>query len=125
MKETRIVEFKGEKVTVPFPNVGQMIDMESLKQALTNGQYGIMAASGVRSMNFALDLVDAIVFLQIMCPAIATKRKIENYTSIPVNESKEIVDLYKKQIWPWYGEILKDLYGIDSEKPQETTGKSE
>lgn len=40
----------GEKTfTAQFPNVGQLIDLESLKQALTNNRYGVMAASGVAS----------------------------------------------------------------------------
>ena len=36
----------GERTfVVKFPNVGQIIDMESLKQALTNNRYGQMAAN--------------------------------------------------------------------------------
>ena len=48
----RVKKFNiGEKsFTVSFPNVGQIIDVESLKQALTGGRYGVMASSGVASM---------------------------------------------------------------------------
>ena len=62
-----------------FPNVGQLIDMESLKQALTNNRYGVMAQSGVASMYDALDMVDAIAFLQVVVPDVARYLNIKNY----------------------------------------------
>ena len=40
----------GATFIAKFPNVGQLIDLESFKQALTSNRYGQMAASGVASM---------------------------------------------------------------------------
>lgn len=106
--------FKGEKLTAKFPNVGQLIDMESLKQGLTANRYGTMAASGVKSMYFALDLVDAIVFLQVMCPRVGRIMEVKNFTEMNPIDAKELITVYKEQILPWYSEVLNELYSIDN-----------
>ncbi len=115
-REKKIV-WKGSQYTVKFPNVGQTIDIESLKQALTTNRYGAMAMSNVRSMVVALDLVDAISFIQVMCPEIG--RTLPNnisYTNIddPVLAA-ELSSLYRNQIATWYNEILNQLQGITSD----------
>jgi len=102
--------YKGEKIIVKFPNVGQLIDMESMKQALTNNRYGAMAASGAKSMYLALDLVDAISFLQIMCPKIKRMLGGISYTEMSPIGAKELVSLYKEEILPWYSDVSKELY---------------
>jgi hypothetical protein len=122
-REKKIV-FKGGQYTIKFPNVGQTIDIESLKQALTNNRYGAMAMSNVRSMVIALDLVDAISFVQVMCPEISrTLPKNISYTNIddPILAS-ELSTLYRNQIAPWYNEILNQLQGItrDNSADKET-----
>ena len=55
---------------VEFPNVGQILDIESMKQALTNNRYGIMAKSDIKSMYYALDVVDAVSFLTVVAPEV-------------------------------------------------------
>ena len=80
----------GEKTFIAnFPNIGQIIDLESLKQAITSNRYGQMAASGIASMYYALDLVDAIAFYQIVVPDQHMYRQVGN--SIAVNVLKEVV----------------------------------
>ena len=54
METTKKFKIGQKEFIAKFPNVGQMLDMESLKQALTNNRYGVMAASGIRSMYKAL-----------------------------------------------------------------------
>ena len=109
----------GEKsFTVSFPNVGQIIDVESLKQALTGGRYGVMASSGVASMYYALDIVDAIAFLQVCVPEIAKYYDIRNYTSMSPEKVQEFVSVYQNEIKPWYDGVMKSLKEavINSEK---------
>lgn len=111
---TKQITYKGTSYVVKFPNVGQTIDIEALKQALTANRYGAMAASGVRSMSVALDLVDSIAFLNVMCPEIGrTLPQTNTYTSIddPVLAA-ELSALYREQIAPWYNDILNQLQGI-------------
>jgi len=115
----------GEKnFTSKFPNVGQMIDMESLKQALTSNRYGTMSASGVKSMYMALDLVDAIAFFQVCVPSVGKYFDIKNYANLQLDEVKNIVQAYLLQIKPWFDDLVKQLYSasgndendIESEK---------
>lgn len=59
LSEVKAVEFRGAKLNVKFPNVGEMIDIENLKTAYSGGRYGVMLASGVKSMIYAVDVIDA------------------------------------------------------------------
>lgn len=94
-----------------FPNVGQIIDIESLKQALTSNRYGQMAMSGIESQYFALDIVDAISFYQVCAPAVANAYNISNYAELSYEDAKEIIEAYQKQIRPWYAEVMNELKG--------------
>lgn len=103
----------GEKTfTAQFPNVGQLIDLESLKQALTNNRYGVMAASGVASMYYALDMVDAIAFLQVCVPSVAKYYDIKNYTALAPEDIKDLVEAYQKELKPWFDKVMAELKGI-------------
>lgn len=106
----------GEKQFVAkFPNVGQIIDLESFKQALTNNRYGQMASSGIASMYNALDLVDAIAFFQVVVPEVAKYYDIRNYTLLQVDKIKELLDAYQTQIKPWYDKTMLELRGISTD----------
>ena len=109
----------GEKsFIVNFPNVGQMIDIESMKQSLTGNRYGSMASSGIASMYLALDIVDTIAFLTICVPDIAKYYNITDYSSLSSDKINTYVTVNKEQILPWYNKILMELRGItdDSEE---------
>lgn len=103
----------GDKsFTANFPNVGQLIDLESLKQALTSNRYGVMASSGVASMYYALDMVDAISFLQICVPSVAKYYDIKNYTALAPEDIKELVEAYQKELKPWFDKVMAELKDI-------------
>jgi hypothetical protein len=102
----------GAAFIAKFPNVGQLIDLESFKQALTSNRYGQMAASGVASMYQALDLVDAIAFFQVVVPEVGKRFDIKNYTQMSLDEIKHIVDAYQNEIKPWFDKTMVELKGI-------------
>lgn len=113
------ISYNDKKFQVKFPNVGQMIDIESLKNSLTMGKYGQFAASGVKSMYFILDVVDTIAFMTVMCPKlknfITDEDSDKDYTQMKPEIVKELVMVYKKQILPWYSNILKLLYNTNED----------
>lgn len=110
----------GEKsFIVNFPNVGQMIDIESMKQGLTGNRYGSMASSGIASMYMALDVVDAISFLTVVVPDIAKYYNIQDYTKLSPDKMSEYTKIYKEEILPWYNSILMELRGITNESEKE------
>ena len=108
------ISYNDKKFQVKFPNVGQLIDIESLKNALTGGKYGSFAASGVKSMYFILDIVDTIAFLTVMCPKLKNFINEEedgiDYTQMKPETVKTLVTVYKEQILPWYSKIMGQLY---------------
>lgn len=107
------ISYNDKKFQVKFPNVGQLIDIESLKNALTRGKYGSFAASGVKSMYFILDIVDTIAFLTVMCPKLKnfiTEEDGIDYTQMKPETVKTLVTVYKEQILPWYSKIMGQLY---------------
>jgi len=126
MQKEMKFDLGGKSYTVKFPNVGKIIDMESLKQAMTANKYGSMSASGVQSMYYALDLVDAIVFFKVNMPKLVKDFEVEDLTQSDASEVGELVEVYKKQIFPWYTEIMKNLYNYNKVSDATTGGdKSE
>lgn len=107
----KVITFRiGEKsFNANFPNVGQIIDMESLKQALSGNRYGAMSASGVKTMYDALDLIDAIAFFKICTPTVLVMFDIEDVINKPLDEFRELRKVYLSTIRPWYEKTLKQL----------------
>lgn len=121
-----VIDYNGKKFNIKFPNVGQMIDIESLKSALTGGKYGSFAASGIKSMYFVLDMVDTIAFLSVVCPRLKTfvagEEDNMDYTEMKPETIKELVNIYKKKILPWYSKILDQLYSSSDEAVRDNNG---
>ena len=70
-------------------------------------------------MYFVLDIVDTIAFLTVMCPKLrnfVTEEEDEvDYTQMKPETVKELIDIYKKDILPWYSKILEQLYSSSNE----------
>lgn len=118
------INYNGKKFTVKFPNVGQIMDIESLKVALTGGKYGTFAASGIKSMYFVLDMVDAISFFSVMCPRLKNFITEEDtdvdYTQMNPQSIKPLIEIYKKEVMPWYNKIMSELYASTNEAIKES-----
>lgn len=112
MERTKSFKIGEHSFTAKFPNVGQLIDLESYKQSLTNGRYGQMAASGIRSQYYALDLIDAIVFFQVVVPEVGKYFDISNYASISLEKAKPLIEVYQTEIRPWFESTMNELKGI-------------
>ena len=118
------ITYNDKKFIVKFPNVGQLMDIESLKMALTGGKYGTFAASGIKSMYFVLDMVDAISFFSVMCPRLKnfiTQEDVDvDYTQMKPESVKPLVDIYKKDVMPWSNKIMTNLYASTNEAIEES-----
>jgi len=110
--------YNEKKFNIKFPNVGQMIDIEGMKNSLTRGKYGSFAASGIQSMYLILDMVDTIAFISIMCPKlkkmISSDEEVD-YTDMNPEDLKDLIKVYKTEIFPWYSKIIKELYSSSNE----------
>ena len=110
----RIKKFTiGKKeFTAKFPNVGQIIDIDSMKQALSSNRYSSMVASGLASAYHALDLIDAITFYSVVVPEVGKYFDIQNYAELDLAEAQDLVKAFKKQIQPWYVETMSEIRGV-------------
>lgn len=128
MERQIVITYNGKKFTINFPNVGQLIDIESLKSALTNGKYGAFAASGIKSMYFVLDMVDTIAFVSVMCPRLKnfiTEEEVSDLTQLSPDVMKPIVDIYKKDIAPWFNKNMQELQAVAHESIEQTKNRDD
>lgn len=107
--------------SVTFPNIGQIIDMESLKQGLSSNRYGQMAASGIASNYYALDLIDMIAFYKILCPEVTQYYNIENYADLQMEKAQELLEPFKKELQPWYLNTLNQIQNVGMNGTAEET----
>ena len=120
MERSKSTMFRGVKVIVKFPNVGQMIDIEALKQAYTSNRYGVMAVAGVKTTNLALDYVDAISFIQTCVPHIKRMVEIKDYSSMDAMTACELIKYWKEEVEPWYAKCLQELYSYSDGTTEQT-----
>lgn len=116
----------GEKTfVITFPNVGQIITLEATKQALTDNRYGQMAASGVASMYYALDLVDTIAFFQVCGTEVLKYFDVRNAASVSPDKLEKFVEVYANQVKPWFDKTFAELRGAGDVKKSEDNGEEE
>ena len=121
IERSKKITIGKKSFVVEFPNVGQILDIESMKQALTNNRYGIMAKSDIKSMYYALDVVDAVSFLTVVAPEVGKYFNVGNYLSLSPEKVQEFVDVYQKDIYPWYAKTLEELKNpVKNEESEQT-----
>lgn len=127
MDKIKSFQIGEKKFTAKFPNVGQIIDLDAMKQALSGNRYGSMAASGLASAYYALDLIDAIAFYQIVCPEVGRYYDIRNYGELELDKIEDLMKAWKEQIQPWFIETMNEIRGVakqSMEDANETKGDS-
>lgn len=119
MEKTIVLKFKGiGEFPVKMPNVGQFMEIENLKIALTNGLYGEMVKQNTKLSNMNLDIVDSIANFRVLIPELKELSKITNFSEMDIFTAKSLAVVYKKQFAPWLNEIINELqtYGEDDEE---------
>jgi len=107
MDKTIKLKIFGKDYIVSFPTVGQILDIESLKSALTNGTYGDLVKMNTKTAVNALDLTDTIATFSVLIPGL--KNEIGSYTELDPFKAKELVSVYLNDFFPWFNEINKQL----------------
>ena len=95
-----------------------------MKQAMSGNRYGSMAASGLASAYYALDLIDAISFYQVVCPEVGRYYDIRNYGELEVDAIEDLMKAWKDEIQPWYIKTMNEIRGV-SKQSMEDADKSE
>ena len=118
VQNQKMLNVMGNDYIVKFPNVGQLMDMESMKMALTNNNYANMAFSGLKIHIFQLDLADAISCLSVLIPDLKSNLDIKNWRELDALRAKKIVEVYRESFLPWFKPLLDELTKIEEDEPK-------
>ena len=119
MNRTIRVQIEANSYEVPFPNVGQLMDIESLKFGMTNNKYVDMYLSGMRQSMFIIDAVDAISTFSILIPDLKKDYVVKSIDQLDPIKIKPLIKAYKTTYLPWYSEIMKQVLEEDEEIQKE------
>jgi len=115
MEKSTKLKISGKDYVVNFPNVGQILDIESLKSALTNGQYGDFIKMGTKYSNDVLDLVDTIATFSVLIPELKDEFNVKNFSDMDPFVAIKYVKVYKKQFFLWFNTINNELRKLGNE----------
>jgi len=125
LKRSITVKIQENTYEIKFPNMGQIIDIESNKTLFSHGQYADMVKGGIVSNNLALDLLDAAATFLVLIPDIKKNLRIDSIFELEVHSAMELVKVYKKVFVPWYSEWIVALRELEKEEDQEEIKKDE
>lgn len=109
---------------VSYPTVGQMIDIEATKLALSKGKYTEMImAGGLAWMTRALDCVDMLSYFSVMCPKIIQDAKVDLSNLDLMDAHKGLMQAYKDKFVPWWNDYSEMISKLESGEPLEEDDK--
>lgn len=117
METTKVLNLLGQKEIINFPNVGQLMDIESAKMAFTNGTYSQLVKSSINvaSSIYALDLVDALSHFSVLIPDLLLKLGLNNNASIlsiDLKTGNKLVEIYRNEYFPWFSKVESQMKNI-------------
>ena len=109
MKRQIQVSFEEQSFILKYPNVGQILDIESYKQLLTNNAFSQLKSSSNKMQNYAAELAEAVSILMVLIPNLKDKLTVKSITDLEADKAKKIISVYRKTISPWFEEIQEEL----------------
>lgn len=103
------VKLNGNQYTVPFPNAGQLLEIESMKILLTGGTYGQLARSEHKTATEMLDLVDAVAYFHVLIPAFKNVLPIEKFAETDAVMSAKVRKAFVNVYYPFFEKVNKDI----------------
>jgi hypothetical protein len=119
---TTTVKIDGEVYDVGYPNVGQQLEIENLKNVFTKGRYAQIASTNSKTGIQLLDLVDAISYFSVLIPKLKKTFAAKKFDEIDVayqrKLSKAFIKYYNEFVLKVEAEINKDLDEPDEEETE-------
>jgi len=108
---------KENNYSITYPTVGQYFAIEAQKSMLSAGQYGGMVDSPMKITYDAIELINIVAILKVLCPNFTKDlsvnvSKIEDIDAIDFRETCKV---YRETIQPWYENWYK-LYSGQGEE---------
>jgi hypothetical protein len=98
-----------------YPKIGQLIDLETTKNALAKGFLGDLYSSGLKVAVSTARLIEAVAFFEVFFPELVKSLKSENLLEIELADAAELVDAYSKHCSPYMEKVYKMLNGVVTE----------
>lgn len=111
MNKNCIITIDNKVYALSIPNVGQLMEIESMKMSLSNGQYGAMARANTKASVFTLDLIDAFATFRALIPTL----NLGSFLDLSPEKSKTIVKEYRSKWLPFIQEEEKKWYENDED----------
>ena len=116
MVESKQIEIEGKKFVIKMPMVGELFTIESKKILLSSNTYREQVNQKNLAADFNLYLIDAVATFSVTCPEMLEGFGVTSFADIHPKTAGAIVRAYKHQFYPWYKDILAEMYaGFDEE----------
>lgn len=117
LSKTVRIDIGDKPYEVSYPNIGQLIDIESKKAALANNLYGPISSMNNTFSNKALDIIDMLAFFITLIPDLKDNLQgIKSVLELSPQEAKPLMKAYKTQFLPWFEEWEKELQKDEEEE---------
>ena len=108
-------KIKDNSYDCEFFNTGQLLEVELLKTQLSRGQYNELSNAGTVSSNYSRFMVDCIATLTVLIPSLKKDMNVKTISELKVEDSKYILQIYLKEIFPWVQSWM-DFLNSDDEQ---------
>ena len=109
MERKKSFEFKGIKYTIEFPTVGEYIKIETEKLDVSLGKFGNLISSGTVSSYRAIQMIQSISLLTVLCPDLVKNLNVDSFSEIDAKDFIDLIKIYQKEIAPWYNDWFKEF----------------
>lgn len=109
MERIKKFKFQDREYSIEFPNVGQYMEIESNKLDYSNNKYSSFITSRTFSALRAVQIVECVSILSVLCPNLFKDMKVENYSEIDAKDFVELIKIYQKEISPWYSKWFNEF----------------
>lgn len=120
-EDKTIITVLGKKYTVNYPNVGQILEIESLKLLYSNNTYGALVKSGHTTASDLLNLIDAMSYFSVLAPDLIKDMKIEDFSKVGAIQQKRIVRAFI-EFWKWFRAMNDEL---DKDEEEDTSNENQ
>jgi len=110
-KRELVLQVRGNNYSIKFPNVGQLVDIETRKQQYSAGMYSSMVNNYTNTSLYALDVIDAQACFGVLAPDLLKDLKVKTLSQLDPVDFEDIRLAYRDQFLPWFKQwesVLKD-----------------
>lgn len=127
LQREKSFQFKEKTYKVEVPTVGQYLDIENAKLAVSKGYWTELIKSQTVSAAHSIQIIECVAILSVLCPDLFNDMKVADYKDIDVIDFMELVKVYIKEISPWYYNWFKSFNEIltETNKIVEESNKKE